>query len=369
MRKLEVAIVAPSLDILGGHSVQARELLHGWNADADVHAWLVPINPVPPPFLRAAAGVKYLRTIATEATYVPLLIRELARADVVHIFSAAYWSFLLAPLPAMVIARALGRPVVLNYHSGEGPDHLARSCIARAAIARADHCVVPSPFLADVFGRFGLDASVVPNVISLERFAFRDRDPLRPRLLSARNLSHPYNVACTLRAFRNIQAHRPDATLTVVGSGSDAPRLRHLVKELGLRAVSFVGRVEPEAMAAIYADHDLYMQSPDIDNMPLSVMEAFASGLPVVSTDVGGVRAMLQDGRHGLLAPPNDHQGLAAHALYLLSHPEAARQIARSAHASLAAYTWSTLREEWLRVYRGVLPRQAASMHRAGAGA
>ena len=237
MSRLRVAIVAPTLDILGGHSVQAQRLLTAWQDDADVGAWLVPINPLPPAAFRAALRVKYARTLVTEATYIPQLVRQLARADVVHIFSASYSSFLLAPLPAMLVARALGRPVVLNYHSGEAADHLARSRIARAALARVECNVVPSPFLADVFARFGLPATVVPNIIDLDRFAFVERRPLRPRFLSTRNLGYPYNVAATLRAFRAIQDRRPDSSLTLVGSGPDEAALRQLAVELALANV------------------------------------------------------------------------------------------------------------------------------------
>src|SRR6476469_9463828 len=174
-KRLKVAFVAPSLRILGGQAVQADRLLSAWRNDPDVDAWLVPVNPLPPKLLRWALRVKYLRTVVTELTYLPLLVRELAKADVVHIFSASYSSFLLAPLPAMTVARLLGRPVVLNYHSGEAADHLQRSAIARAALARVQANVVPSPFLAEVFARFGLAATVVPNIIDLQRFAYRDR--------------------------------------------------------------------------------------------------------------------------------------------------------------------------------------------------
>jgi len=352
MSRIRVAIVAPTLDILGGHSVQAQRLLESWRDDPDVEAWLVPINPIPPGVFRAALRIKYARTLVTEATYIPLLVRELARADVVHIFSASYSSFLLAPLPAMLVARALGRPVVLNYHSGEAADHLERSAIARAALARVASIAVPSPFLARVFARFGLPATVVPNIIDLDRFAFAERRPLRPRFLSTRNLGYPYNVACTLRAFRAIQDRRPDASLTVVGSGPDEAALRQLTVELSLTNVRFVGRVEPDRMAGIYADHDIYIQTPDIDNMPLSVIEAFASGLPVVSTEAGGMSDILQHGRQGLLTPVNDHEAIARAALDLLEAPDLARQFAREAHATCAGYTWTAARQRWLPIYR-----------------
>ena len=138
-------------------------LLAGWSADPEVHAWLVPHDPVPVWPLSAARRVKYLRTAVTEAAYIPLLVRELRHADIVHVFSASYASFLLAPVPAIAIAHALGKPVVLNYRSGEAPDHLRRSRLARRVIAGVDRNVVPSQFLVDVFAGFGIPSVIVPS--------------------------------------------------------------------------------------------------------------------------------------------------------------------------------------------------------------
>ena len=177
---LRVAIVAASLRILGGQAVQAQRMLDGWQDDPDVQAWLVPVNPVPPRPFDALLGIKFLRTLATEAWYWPLLFRELRRADVVHVFSASYTSFLLAPLPAVLVAKVLGRPVVLNYHSGEAPDHLGRSALARRVLKSwVDVNAVPSPFLRDVLASFEIPAHVVANTIDLRQFRYRVRDPLR----------------------------------------------------------------------------------------------------------------------------------------------------------------------------------------------
>jgi L-malate glycosyltransferase len=356
-RRLNVAFVAPSLRILGGQAVQADRLLQAWRDDPNVNAWLVPVNPLPPRWLRFGLRVKYLRTAITELTYIPRLVTELARADVVHVFSASYASFLLAPLPAMLIGRVLGKPVVLNYRSGEAPDHLARSAIARTTIAAVDRNVVPSRFLVEVFGGFGIKATVIPNVVDLDRFRFRERTPLRPRLLSTRNFDALYNVACTIRAFHRVQGRWPDATLTLVGGGTPSQEgaLRALVADLGLRDVTFTGRVRPDEIAGYYAANDIYVQTPNIDNMPTSVIEAFASGLPVVSTEAGGVPAILTHGVHGLLAPPGDHEALAAHVLRLLDNQPFARELARNAFATCEACTWRRVRDRWLRVYRSVL--------------
>ena len=352
-RPLKVAIVCASLRILGGQAVQAQRMIDGWRGDPEVDAWLVPINPVPRPPFDALLRIKYVRTVLTQLLYWPLLLRELRRADVVHVFSASYSSFLLAPLPAAAIARVLGKPVVLNYHSGEAPDHLRRSAVARHVMRKwVDLNAVPSAFLRDVLASFGIPAQVVTNTIDLQQFAYRVRDPLRPRLLSTRNLEPMYNVAGVLRAFARVQARYPEATLTVVGSGSQDAPLRALASELRLRQVTFTGRVPPSEIARHYADADIYVQMPSIDNMPLSVLEAFASGLPVVSTSVGGVPSILTDGVHGLLAPDNDDEAVAAQVISLLENPPLARRLAAAARETCAVYQWPVAREGWLRVYR-----------------
>jgi L-malate glycosyltransferase len=378
--RIKVAFVAPSLRIPGGQAVQVDRLLSAWRDDPDVDAWLVPVNPLPLRPLRFAQDVKYLSTVVTELTYVPLLVREIARADVVHVFSASYTSFLLAPLPAMLIAKAMGKPVVLNYRSGETTDHLQRSAIARLSIRQVDRNIVPSRFLVDVFREFGIDASIVPNIVDLERFRFRERSPLRPRLVSVRNFDALDNVAATIRAFKIVQDQWPDATLTLVGGGSQEADLRALVAELGLRHVTFVGRVTPDAIAGYYAANDIYIQSPNIDNIPTSVLEAFASGLPVVSTEAGGVPTILTHNVHGLLAPLADYEMLGHHVLRLLADPAHARALARTAFATCEACTWPKVREQWVRAYRGVLetgrrthgsgatPRHVGAERRVGSG-
>ena len=355
---LRVALVVASLRILGGQSVQAQRLLEGWQGDPAVEAWIVPIDPVPRAPFDRLLRIKYLRTLVTQLCYWPLLVRELRRADVVHAFSASYTSFLLAPLPAVIVARLLGKPVILNYHSGEAPDHLRRSRIARFVMRRVvDANLVPSAFLRDVLLSFGIDADVVPNTIDVRRFTYRSRNPMRPRLLCTRNLEPMYNVSCVLRAFARIQSRHPDATLTLVGSGSQEAALRAEAAALQLRNVTFAGRVPPSEVARYYADADIYVQAPSIDNMPLSVLEAFASGLPVVSTNVGGVPSILRHGVDGLLVPDNADEEMARRALDLLGDPALARGLADSARCTLSAYQWPVVREGWLRAYRRVSDR------------
>jgi glycosyltransferase involved in cell wall biosynthesis len=356
-RRLNVALVAPSMGILGGQAVQAERLLRAWRDDPEVAAWLVPINPTLRGPLRHAARIKYVRTIATQLAYWPWLLRELRHADIVHVFSASYFSFLLAPLPAVLVARLLRKPVVMNYRSGEAPDHLRRSAIARATLRRVDANAVPSAFLRDVFAGFGIDATVIPNIVDVDRFAFRARVRLQPRVLSTRNFEPLYNVACSLRAFRLLQNRFPDATLTLVGAGSQDTALRELSARLALRNVRFVGRVEPDDIWRYYAEADIYLQTPDIDNMPSSVLEAFASGCAVVSTRAGGVPAILTDGVDGALVDCGDHEAAASQMIRLIEDPALAQRLTAAARARCDAYRWPAVRVQWIALYRQLADR------------
>jgi glycosyltransferase involved in cell wall biosynthesis len=357
---IRVGIVAPTFDILGGHAVQAAHLLRGWQAERDVDVRLVPINPRPPSVFRRLQRVRYLRTAVTQLSYWPLLLRELQRVDIVHVFVTSNSSFFLSALPALLVAKAHSKRIVAHYH-GDGGGHLSRSAIARAAMRMADRRVVPSGYFYRIFATHGLGAEIVPNVADLTRFRYRTRGRLTPHVLSTRNFEPIYNVACTLRAFIRVQAVHPDATLTLVGSGSQEHELRSLAARLGLRNVTFAGRVPHHEIHARYDAADIYVQTPTIDNMPCSVMEAFASGLPVVATRVGGVPAMIEDGVHGVLADEDDDAGIAAQVLALMREPSRARRMAVAARTRCAAYDWGSVREQWRAIYRALARSQERS--------
>ena len=357
---VHVSLIAPTLGILGGHAVQADRLISCWAGDPYVRASLVPINPAPPSPLQILTRVKFVRTLVTQALYWPLLFQRLRSTDIVHVFSASYWSFLLAPLPAMIVARVLGKPVILNYRSGEAPDHLKRSAIARAVVRRADRNVVPSRFLHTVFAEFGIETDIIPDIVDLTQFAFRRREVFEPRLLCTRNFEPLYNVACTLNAFALVQAAYPNASLTLVGSGSQRDALQRLATRLKLRNVVFTGAVAPSDIWHYYANADIYLQTPDIDNLPASVLEAFASGCVVVSSDAGGVPTILSDGVHGYVVPRGDHRAAADRVIRLIQDPATARQFAARARESCDRYQWVVVRAQWLSLYQNLAKPRAA---------
>lgn len=351
-RPIRVCLVGPSLDILGGQAVVLDQLRRRLEEVGELEVSFLAINPRLPGVFGTLQRVKFARTFVTSTAYLWSLCRQLRHADVVHAFSASYWSFLLAPVPAMLVGRLYGKTVVLNYHSGEADDHLANWKTALPLMRLAHAIVVPSEYLVDVFGRHGLCATAIFNFVEKARLLFRQRTTLQPRFFSNRNLEPLYNVACTIRAFDRIQREMPEAELVVAGDGSERATLEALVRQLRLRNVRFLGRVSPSEMPALYDAAEVYLNSSAIDNMPMSIIEAFASGLPVVTTNAGGIPYIVRHEANALMVPSDDDEALASQALRLIRDPDLASRLAiRARHECLERYVWPSVCEAWLAVY------------------
>lgn len=355
-KPVRVLIVAPTLPLVGGQAVQAARLFEKFRHEPQLEVELQSINPS---FFPSLQTIKYLRTVLTTVKYLFDLFRKIPRCDVVHIFSASYFSFLLAPTPAILIAKLFGVKTILNYRSGEAEDHLRRWRTAIRTMRLVDEIVAPSGYLVDVFARFGLRATAIFNFVDTDRYAFRERKPLAPVFLSNRNFETLYNVGAVLRAFAIIQQKYPEAVLIVAGDGAERETIHRTAKELELENVEFLGRVAQQQMPALYDRADIYLNAPNIDNMPGSIIEAYAAGTPVVSTDAGGIPYIVENGETGLLVERNDAEGLARAAVRLLEDERLAQKIIAKAHRECVKYSWANVREKWLALYLELADRQS----------
>jgi len=352
-RPLRVCIVGPSLDIIGGQSIQLERLRVRLVQNPKLEVSFLPVNPRLIRPLRFLQRIKYVRTVVTSFVYFMSLLIKIPRVDVVHTFSASYWSFLLAPVPAMLAGRLFGKGVILNYHSGEADDHLTRWRTAKPLMHLAQLIAVPSGYLVDVFARHGLTAMSVPNFVEINQLPYRQRTSLRPLFLSNRNFEAHYNVSCVLRAFARIQERLPQAELTVAGDGPLRERLRSEARALRLRNVTFCGPVAFERMPMLYGEMDVYLNAPEIDNMPISILEAAACGLPVVTSDAGGIPYIVKNGVSALVVPSNDDAALAAAAIRLFEEPDLAPRLSAAARAEvLQRYVWPEVERNWMETYR-----------------
>jgi glycosyltransferase involved in cell wall biosynthesis len=348
---IRVLLIAPSFKILGGQAVQASRLLSEFRKEPSIRVDFQPIDPEVPRPLRFLLPIKYVRTLVKFCVYCSQLLWRVPRYDMLHVFSAAYTSYMFWSLPALFAAKLTGKKIVLNYRDGQAEDHLKNWRTALPTLRMMDAIVSNTPYLVEVFGRFGLRIRAIWNIIDANRFIYRQRSRLRPVFLHNRILEPLYNIQCSLRAFEIVQRRYPDASLTIAHDGPSRAELEVFARRLELKNTRFIGSVPHSEITALYDSADIYFTSPDFDCMPGSLLECFASGLPVVATAVGGIPYIASSGETALLVPANDHQAMADAAFRLLENPALVETLTKNARAHVELFGADNVRRQWTALY------------------
>ncbi|MGA7413372.1 MAG: glycosyltransferase family 4 protein [Bryobacteraceae bacterium] len=355
-----VLLIGPAAPPYGGVALQTA-LLAGALKEEGVTITFIPFNPPLPFRLRVLEHVRGVRTILRLALYGSRLLRGLANVEIVDVQACSWWYFFLVVIPAVVAGRIARKRVVMKYHGGEADRFFA--CfgrLLRPVFRMADAVTAPSGFLKEVIHRrIGVPVKIVPNIIDLAAFRYRERLVVRPRMLVTRHLEKLYDVEMVIRAFREIQIRYSDASLWIAGSGSEEARLRGLVATWDLRNVSFLGHVAHSDLPPLYDRCDLLLNGSRSDNFPGSLIEAAAAGLVVISTGAGGIPYVFQDGINALLVAPGDWMALSAAVRRVLEEPGLAPQLTRAAFQLGESCAWSHVRPLLFTVY-GMLSAETA---------
>lgn len=316
-----------------------------------------------------AAQLKGVRAVFRLVPYIARLWVVAGRVQLFHVMANSGWSWHLFAAPAIWIAKLRGIPVMVNYRGGEADAFFDNAFSwVKPSLSQVDAIVVPSGFLESVFRKRGFSTSIVPNIIDLSRFSIETQPSslqltASPHLIVTRNLERIYDNATALRAFSIIRRVYPRATLTVAGTGPERKALENLAKGLGVSdAVKFTGRVDNERMGSLYRSADVMINPSLADNMPISVLEALASGVPVVTTNVGGVPYLVEHEKTALLVPVQDPEAMAEAVLLLLNNPAKAGEIRQAGIESVRQYAWPNVRVHLLRVYEQLLAKTSHSI-------
>jgi glycosyltransferase involved in cell wall biosynthesis len=314
---------------------------------------------------QGAVMARHLREDGTDVTVVSRARTSLGR--VLDVFTRGSWQILRHRVVlvdvfaerafvyesfAILLASLLRRRVVAMLHSGLLPDFARRwPRWAPFVLSKADVVLTPHEYLRDSLSgvRIRIDGAI-PNFIDLRHYVFRRRNVLAPRLLYLRGTDPLYNPQMALRALALIQEQYPDASMTIAGrDGGDLGRCRELVGELNLRNVSFTGLVPKQDIPVLADQHDIHLHTNRVDNMPVTILEMWACGLPVVATAVGGVPYLVQDGVNALLVPSEDHRAMADACLALLRQSGLGARLSVQGRARVEQLTWARVRPLWER--------------------
>jgi peptidoglycan/xylan/chitin deacetylase (PgdA/CDA1 family) len=348
-----VALVSEYMPPAAGMTVQAETLLRRLRADG-IDIFRVSTNPVCGGALAWIQRVRYLRGVIGWVRYL-INLTSVRKADLVHLFSASGLTFLLFSVPTVVAARLLRRPLVMHYHGGGAAEFFGRWGRAALPFVRAaDSVVVPSRFLREVFAAHGVHAAAIPNPIEVEPIV---PAPDQLVVLSCRNLTPVYDIATAIRAFERLSAERPDARMLIAGEGPDRQALERQVAAAGLSGrIDFLGNVPHAEMAMVRARASILVNSSRTDNQPVSILEAMAAGLAVVSTDAGGIPAMLSHGEDALLSPVGDARRLGENLSRVASDVVLRRRLTLAARARVLDFRWEAVGPEWWTLYGELMP-------------
>jgi glycosyltransferase involved in cell wall biosynthesis len=301
--------------------------------------------------------VRVLRAAFRLFPYLAQLWRCAGHCDFFHVMANSGWSWHLFAAPAVLIAWIRGIPVVVNYRGGQAEGFLRRQIAwVRPTLRRATIIAVPSAFLKSIFAQHGFDTEIVPNAVDLERFFPAEQPPGRMHIIITRNLEPIYGIDAGLRAFEAIHRELPEARLSIAGIGPQRAELESLAKELGIEhAVRFTGRLDGNALPVFYRTADLMLNPSTADNMPNSILESLASGVPVVSTDAGGIPHLVRNDHTALLVPIGDSKAMAAAALRVFRDAGLAAGLRSHGRQLAQAYAWPRVRDRLFMVYARAL--------------
>ena len=310
----------------------------------------------------AGAGYDVIAVSTSTNRYVRLaeiastIARRRREIDVLVVFTYGLKSFVVEDL-ATLIGRRAGLPIVMSPCGGTLPWFMTKFPRWTARVfARADAFICQSAYLARAFRERGYRPQIIPNIIDLAGYRHRRREHVRPRLFWMRTFEDLYNPILALRTLARVRARHPDATLVL--AGQDDPFravVERRAKELGVAdAVRFAGFLDLAGKQREGDAADIFLNTPRIDNRPLCVVEAGALGLPVVSTDVGGMRDLLEHERTGLLVPDDDDGAMADAVLRLVDDPALAARLSTAGRALAEASSVDLVRPQWERVLADV---------------
>ena len=278
------------------------------------------------------------------------LLCKARKYDILHIHACSYWG--MVPAVFGIIAGKLWRKrTIITYHGGEAKEYFAKNAaFVRRWLGRADEVIVLSGFLKEIFDQYQISCVIIPNIVVL-RPQTEHTTTVAPKFISIRHLEPLYNILCVLQAYEQVLKQYQEASLDILGQGSMRAELETYVQEHNLTGVRFIGQVPNDKIYDYFAKASIMLSAPKIDNMPVSLLEAMNAGLLVISSRVGGVPYMIEDGKTGLLFESENCNDLADKMTWALVHPQEVNTMIIAAQKEVQKYSWEKVKPLLIKVY------------------
>ena len=250
------------------------------------------------------------------------------------------------------VCRVFNISYIPCLHGGNLPARIQRSPrLSKALFEMSVTNVAVSGYLKESMAINGWNCVEIPNNIQLDHYPFRHRINIRPTLFWVRSFHETYNPTLAIRVLFRLRQMYPAATLTMVGPDKNDGSLykcKALVGELHLDdAVTFTGLMSQEEWVNLSDSADIFINTTNFDNLPVSVIEAMALGMVVISTKVGGVPFLIEDGKTGIMVPPDNERAFVSAIEKLMNNQLLAASLSREANKKAEQFDWKNVKLLW----------------------
>lgn len=280
------------------------------------------------------------------------LLRQRTTTDVVLIDTYSTQNFYFAVCCGM-LSKLLKIPYIPILHGGNLEERLTASPkLCQELFNQAKVNVVPSLFLKDIFNNRGFtNLTHIANSIALKEYHFMPRKVDVPKLLWVRSFSDVYNPILALKIFKALKKQHSLAELCMVGPDKDGSLefCKAYARTNGLD-VTFTGNLEKHLWLKIAENYNIFINTANYDNAPVSVIEAMALGMPVISTNVGGIPYLIDHHKNGILVEPDNEEEFLLAINKLLLQPDLVSLITKNARQTVTNFDWEQVRYKWLKL-------------------
>ncbi len=276
-------------------------------------------------------------------------LRHVNKVDYVVIDVYSTFSFWYALLCSQLI-RFFGVKYIAILRGGGLPNRIKTSeTLSKMIFRNAYKNVAPSLYLLEEFKQKGYENIVfIPNVLEINKYKFKYRTEFKPKLLWVRSFATIYNPQMAIQVYQKIKLKYPLAELCMVGPDKDGSliKTKQLAESLGLK-VEFTGGMLKEDWINKSAEYDIFINTTHFDNTPISVMEAMALGLGVISTNVGGIPYLLSNNKDSILVNDSDTDGMVEAISRLILNIDEAQFLTANARKKVEQFDWEVVKKQW----------------------
>ncbi len=254
-----------------------------------------------------------------------------------------------------VLCKFLKLPYLPILHGGSLPERFKKNPKQASFIVNnAFKTVIPSAYLEFHLRNNNIPrAFIIPNTIEVKNYPFTERTQIKPNLLWVRAIDSTYNPEMALKVLELISEQYPLAKLTMVGPFKDISELQwKKIEEKYKVKPTLTGRLSKEQWIKLSSDFDIFLNTTNVDNMPVSVIEAMALGLPIVSTNVGGLPFLLENDETAILVESNNELQMAEAIFKLIENKGLVQKLTLNARNKVQQFDWEIVKNQWKEILK-----------------